>query len=155
MKEFSRTIAEDLPFSEQYISTSHPDFNETRSSRPSPAHPATQARMDLHFRKRTLLQLLMENEIGRFSVWSQVSSDPSYASTSKTGTSDSAWMQLVETAWAFSPGLAVELLVRFKHASVIGSHIDRLLRIGSNLDEAAQVPTLVPRLISMKCSKVC
>jgi phosphatidylinositol 4-kinase len=155
LREFCKTVAEDVPFSEQYINTALPHFADANSLRLSVSPAATQVAMDLHLRRRTLLQLVLENDIGRLTVWGNVLADAPLSYSGKIDTKampDATWSHMVETAWAFSPSLAAQLPIRFKSVSSIWRHLDRLLASSITLEEALQEPILVDRLINTRAS---
>ncbi|TPX17476.1 uncharacterized protein E0L32_003119 [Thyridium curvatum] len=72
--------------------------------------------------KEQLLQLLLENEISRLTVWMSPLNEPprlqqSAAHTGK-GAIENALCPLVRTAWAEHPSIAIELATRFQHPRV-------------------------------------
>ncbi|PWN49925.1 hypothetical protein IE53DRAFT_331217 [Violaceomyces palustris] len=82
--------------------------------------------------KRTLLELLVENEYSRFSVWANPLSDGSrgndYVGDLTKTMNDTLWAQTVGIAWRANPAVAVQMGVRFKIAAVL-RELGRLVRI--------------------------
>ncbi|UZJ55413.1 hypothetical protein CBS101457_004733 [Exobasidium rhododendri] len=72
--------------------------------------------------RRTLLQLLLEDELSRFTVWNNPLQDNSrgkdFVGDLNRKMDDSKWTQMVRLAWKVEPRVAVQMVRRFKHASV-------------------------------------
>ncbi len=68
--------------------------------------------------KKRLLQLLVENEVGRLSVWANPLNAPArgtdFVGTLTKSMTEATWGSMVETAWRISPVTAVQLGSRFQ-----------------------------------------
>ncbi|KAJ2903177.1 phosphatidylinositol 4-kinase [Zalerion maritima] len=81
-------------------------------------HPA--GSMKSLIAKEQLLHLLLENELSRLNVWVYPLADPkaAQAATAPKIAGENALVDLIRTAWAEHPSLAMELTVRFQSPRV-------------------------------------
>ncbi|KAI7826423.1 hypothetical protein BX661DRAFT_184003 [Kickxella alabastrina] len=102
---------------------------------------------------RSLLLLLLENEISRMATWANPTSQPLdyFPDTSRfTRTaemSESGWQNVVLDAWVADPALAVQLLHRFSHPIIRRELTGLICRFpGELVDEPDALPLLVDQL---------
>ncbi|CDZ97121.1 phosphatidylinositol 4-kinase [Phaffia rhodozyma] len=104
----------------------------------------------LHAEKLKLLNLLIDNEIGRLSVWSNPMSDAARTHRSTLEKSIRTWPHLVKTAWGISPAVAVHMAERFKNPIVI-TEVSALIR--SRPKEAIDVPEALHFLLGNRLER--
>lgn len=112
------------------------DHDQTSLNDRSPAFPVSAFKssreyMIYHKERSRLIQLLIENEIMRLHVWSNVTEDGSKGRfvlrKADSASASEPWAALVRRAWSISPGAAVMMAERFKFPTV-QSEINRLIR---------------------------
>lgn len=81
--------------------------------------------------KKRLLQLLVENEVGRLSVWANPLNAPArgsdFVGTLTKSMTEATWGSMVETAWRISPVTAVQLGSRFQ-SKALKAALGRMVR---------------------------
>ncbi|KAK0539233.1 phosphatidylinositol-4- kinase [Tilletia horrida] len=128
-----------------YLITSYPSsFTGVRL----PGQMTVQASAKLFNERRALLQLLLESELSRFSVWANPLHLPArggdyLGELTKTMT-DPLWQQMVHIAWKVDPCLAVQLPSRFK-APIIKHEVGMLVR--AQPQKALEAPGAVEMLL--------
>ncbi|KAK0546502.1 phosphatidylinositol-4- kinase, partial [Tilletia horrida] len=128
-----------------YLITSYPSsFTGVRL----PGQMTVQASAKLFNERRALLQLLLESELSRFSVWANPLHLPArggdyLGELTKTMT-DPLWQQMVHIAWKVDPCLAVQLPSRFK-APIIKHEVGMLVR--AQPQKALEAPGAVEILL--------
>jgi len=72
-----------------------------------------------------ILQLLIESEIGRLSVWCNPTNEqnrpgtaPVSATNLERGVTHEEWPKIIQQAWKLSPGMTIYMAERFKYAPV-------------------------------------
>ncbi|PWY97959.1 hypothetical protein BCV70DRAFT_202448 [Testicularia cyperi] len=82
--------------------------------------------------KKRLLQLLLENECSRLSVWSNplntANRGTDFAGSLSKSMTEATWPGMVESAWQISPAIAVQLGTRYQQSKVVRSALGRLVR---------------------------
>ncbi|SPO31551.1 related to phosphatidylinositol-4-kinase [Ustilago trichophora] len=82
--------------------------------------------------KKRLLQLLVENEYSRLSVWANplntASRGSDFVGSLSKSMTESNWGSFVESAWRISPVIAVQLGSRFPQSKALRSSLGRLIR---------------------------
>lgn len=106
-------------------------FSATLSAIRMPGGLTVQEAVRSFDEKKRLLQVLIENEYARLTVWANPLNTPSrgsdfVGSLSKSMT-EASWGSLVESAWRISPAIAVQLGSRFQSKS-LKSTLGRLIR---------------------------
>ncbi|CAO1625236.1 unnamed protein product [Sympodiomycopsis kandeliae] len=99
--------------------------------------------------RKAVLQLLVEDELRRITVWTNPLNDPSRGSDfqgdSLKSMTDDKWHKVVEIAWRLCPGVVPQLPIRFKHdvvrreaGKLVRSEPHRVFRYGDALSLLAQ-----------------
>ncbi|KAJ2661711.1 phosphatidylinositol-4- kinase [Coemansia sp. RSA 1200] len=110
-------------------------------------------------RNRSLLLLLLENEICRMSTWAnptdqKLSYFPDVARFTRSAEmSEQGWQNLVNDAWVANPGLAVQLTHRFSHPSVKRELVGLICKYpGEMVNNPDALPLLVERMMGPESS---
>ncbi|KAL9933013.1 hypothetical protein V8E36_008268 [Tilletia maclaganii] len=111
-----------------YLITSYPSsFTGVRL----PGQQTVQASAKVFNERRALLQVLLESELGRFSVWANPLHLPGrgadYVGDLTRTMTEPLWQQMVHIAWRVDPNLAIQLPTRFK-APIIRHEVGMLVR---------------------------
>lgn len=106
-------------FRSQYVITSFPPSMEAVRL---PGHMGVAGAAAQVSQRKALLQLLVEDELARLSVWSNPLQDNTrgkdYVGELSRKMDDARWAQMVRLAWKVEPRVAVQMVTRFKHAAV-------------------------------------
>ena len=82
--------------------------------------------------KKRVLQLLVENELARLSVWANplnaANRGADFVGSMSKAMSEASWGELVESAWRISPVIAVQLGTRFAQSKALRATLGRLIR---------------------------
>lgn len=112
----------------QYHLTSFPP---TLSAIRLPGGSTIAESVQLFKEKSVLLQLLVENEYARFSVWSNPLSDSNrgtdFVGDVTKSMTEARWTGFVQSAWAINPAVAIQLGSRFK-SKALHQELGRLIR---------------------------
>lgn len=96
-----------------------------------PGHRSVSAGKASAQKRCDLLQLLVEDELSRLSVWNNPLGEPSrgqdYAGTLSRGMTDAKWAFMVNLAWKVNPSIAVHMIKRFK-TQVVRQEVAELVR---------------------------
>ncbi|KAK0497081.1 hypothetical protein EDD18DRAFT_1165281 [Armillaria luteobubalina] len=94
------------------------------------------------------LKLLVESEIYRLHVWANPANDlrrgTDHIISSERTLLDTAWVQILRTAWKIDPTIAVYMTERFK-LPILRSEVGRLVR--SSTIEVLDIPEALPFLV--------
>ncbi|KAK0552405.1 phosphatidylinositol-4- kinase [Tilletia horrida] len=128
-----------------YLITSYPSsFSGVRL----PGQMTVQASAKLFNERRALLQLLLENELSRFSVWANPLHLPArgtdYVGDLTKTMTEPLWAQMAHIAWKVDPCLAVQLVSRFK-VHIIKHEVGMLVR--AQPQKALEAPGAVEMLL--------
>jgi phosphatidylinositol 4-kinase len=81
--------------------------------------------------QRALLQLLVEDELSRFTVWNNPTGegkrDADFTGQLSGSMTDARWQQTIRTAWRVNPHVAVQMVGRF-HSATVEKEVGRLVR---------------------------
>ncbi|KAE8220280.1 hypothetical protein CF319_g6168 [Tilletia indica] len=128
-----------------YLITSYPSsFTGVRL----PGQMTVQGSAKLFNERRALLQLLLESELNRFSVWANPVHVPGrgvdYVGDLTKTMTDPLWAQMVHIAWKVDARLAVQLPARFK-APIIRHEVGMLVR--AQPQKAIAAPAAIEMLL--------
>lgn len=127
MTELLETLRADRMRADYVVSSFPPSVPGVRL----PGSLAVQDSVRIFGERRALLQLLVENELGRFSVWNNPLSDTArgqdYVSEMAKAMNETAWPGTVQIAWKADPRVAVQMPHRFKSPAV-AAEVGRLVR---------------------------
>ncbi|PWN92771.1 hypothetical protein FA10DRAFT_298233 [Acaromyces ingoldii] len=118
MRELLDVLKADT-FKAQYAITSFPPSMEGVRM---PGHQTVPQAVDSFAGRRALLQLLVEDELSRFSVWNNPINEPSrgqdYNGELTRTINDTKWADMIRLAWRINATVAVQMTRRFKaHAA--------------------------------------
>ncbi|PIA16863.1 hypothetical protein COEREDRAFT_41956 [Coemansia reversa NRRL 1564] len=109
--------------------------------------------MQQALRNRSLLLVLLENEICRMATWANPTDQsigyfPDVSRFARNAEmSDSGWQNLVVDAWTASPRLAVQLIQRFSHPAVRRELVSLICKFpGELVQEPEALPLLIEQL---------
>ncbi|GAC94301.1 hypothetical protein PHSY_001872 [Pseudozyma hubeiensis SY62] len=127
LQETLELLQRDVVRADQHVTSFPPTLSSVRMPGGLTLQEATRSFAE----KKRLLQLLVENEVSRLSVWANPLNNSSRGSDfvgalSKSMT-ETSWGGFVESAWRISPVVAVQLGSRFQSKALKGA-LGRLIR---------------------------
>ncbi|KAF6767202.1 Phosphatidylinositol 3-/4-kinase, catalytic domain protein [Kalmanozyma brasiliensis GHG001] len=127
MQETLELLQRDSMRADQHVTS----FPPTLSSVRMPGGVTLQDAIKSFGDKKRLLQLLVENEVARLSVWANPLNNSArgsdFVGPFSKGMTDASWGATVESAWRVSPVIAVQLGSRFQ-SKALKSALGRLIR---------------------------
>ncbi|CEH18841.1 related to phosphatidylinositol-4-kinase [Ceraceosorus bombacis] len=127
MRELLQILAADKQRSTFVVTSFPPAMEGVRLPGNLTASDAKRAMDD----KRILLQLLVEDELGRAAVWNnplkESSRDPDFTGEAGASMTDSKWASMVRLAWRINPHVAVQMAIRI-HSPSVEKEAGRLVR---------------------------